>query len=205
MLEETKKAIDEQCKIILEQYKDTLREVEIYKWAVRVFFTIVLGGSIIGIFQLQDYLDDRIAKGTTHLEQLVFAKLLSDNGQYMDALPELVDYARSVSSSPVSSTVRARNGGYNIFGDFNKAGPSIRSYFFLDALDVLTGIQSNDIEAAEFGAPEWEELKNNERFREDILENPRWANDPRVLNRLGLGAAKFAKDREAAVSARQFF
>ncbi len=32
--------------------RDALREVQIYKWAARSFFALVLGGSIVGFFQL---------------------------------------------------------------------------------------------------------------------------------------------------------
>jgi hypothetical protein len=97
LTDDAKKLIQEECTAVLEKYKDVLREVEIYKWATRAFFTLVLGGSILGFFQLQNYLDERIAKGTSHLERLFIARSLTDGNQPKDALPELVEFARSVS------------------------------------------------------------------------------------------------------------
>src|SRR3954447_17543165 len=85
--EEAKKLVQEECKAVLEKDKEVLREVAAYKWAARIFFTLVLGGSIVGIFKAQDYIDDRIAKRTENLERLFLAKSLSDGGQAQDALP----------------------------------------------------------------------------------------------------------------------
>jgi hypothetical protein len=204
LTDEEKKLIEEQCKITLEQYKDALREVEVYKWIARVFFTLVLGGSIIGVFQLQGYLDDRIAKGTSSLEQLFYAKSLSDSGQYRDALPELLEYARSVSSTSIPDNIKATD-SRSEYGDFNKAGPAIRTYFFLNLLDVLIGIPDNDPESASFGSFEWEHLQNNTRFQEDIIYNERFRDDGRVQNRLGLLKVKFAKTRDEVLHARYYF
>lgn len=95
LTDDAKKLIEDHCKSILEQnratlregeveiqkWKDTLREADIYVWAARAFFFIVvlaLGGSIYGIFKTQDYLDERIAKNTSNLERLFYAKSLSD-------------------------------------------------------------------------------------------------------------------------------
>jgi hypothetical protein len=82
--DDAKKLIEAECNRVNEQSKGLLREVEIYKWAARVFFTLVLGGSIVGVFKLQDYIDDRITKRTESLERLFNAKSLSDNGQGQD-------------------------------------------------------------------------------------------------------------------------
>jgi hypothetical protein len=204
LTDSAKELIEKQCTVVLERYKDALREVEVYKWAARVFFTLVLGGSIVGFFQLQTYLDDRIAKGTSTLERLFYAKQLSDANQPMDALPELLEYARSVSSSRVPENTTPE-GSQNMFGDFGKAGPSVRSYFFFSLLDVLTSIPSLEPEAASFGRIEWDNLFKNTRFHQDIIINPVWQNNGRALNRLGLGTAKFARDRQEVLGSKRYF
>jgi hypothetical protein len=204
LTDSAKELIEKHCTVVLERHKDVLREVEVYKWAARVFFTLVLGGSIVGFFQLQNYLDDRIAKGTSNLDRLFYARQLSDADQPMDALPELLEYARSVSSSSLPDNITPE-GGRNIFGDFGKAGPVIRLYFFASLLDVLSKIPSDDPEAVSFGRVEWDNLLKNTRFHQDILASPVSNNNGRVLNRLGQATAKFARTRDDVVEAKRYF
>jgi hypothetical protein len=220
LTDDAKKLIEDHCKSILEQnratlregeveiqkWKDTLREADIYVWAARAFFFIVvlaLGGSIYGIFKTQDYLDERIAKNTSNLERLFYAKSLSDSGQTPDALPEMLEFARYVSSSPQLENLADNT--RNLFGNFAKAGPSIRSYFFINLLDVVSSIPTTNPEDTSFGRTEWEQLLKNTTFRTEILANPRWANDQRVLNNLGLATAKFAEDRSGVLKSKPYF
>ncbi|MFI4998905.1 MAG: hypothetical protein ACHQK9_03400 [Reyranellales bacterium] len=202
--DDAKKLIAEHCKTVLEQYGDALREVQIYKWAARAFFALVLGGSIIGFLQLQGYLDDRITKNTSNLEHLFYAKSLSDGGQPREALPELLEFARISSATALPDSVPSEGSG-NLFGDFAKAGPSIRQYFFLSLLDVISSIPTDAAEDASFGKVEWDQLLRNTRFRTDILNNPRWEDDERILNSLGHAFAKFAGDRTALLQVRPYF
>ncbi len=202
--EEAKNLIELQCRSVLEQYRDALREVQIYKWAARSFFALVLGGSIVGFFQLQDYLDERITKNTSNLEHLFYAKSLSEVGEAREALPELLEFARYSSSTPLPQSVPSTD-SRNLFGDFAKAGPAIRSYFFLNLLDVISAIPNDTSDDAAFGRIEWNELLKNTRFRADILDNPRWEDDERVLNSMGHAYAKFAPDREALLQVKPYF
>jgi hypothetical protein len=203
LTDEAKKLVQDECATVLEKYKDALREVEGYKWAARAFFTLVLGGSLLGFFQLQNYLDERVAKGTSHLERLLVARSLTDGNQPKDALPELIEFAHSVSSKPPPESIRPTGDG-NLFGDFAKAGPTIRTTFFLNLLDVLSTVPGNNLDDATFGQVEWEQMLRNTVFQTQFLDNPKWSNDPRVLNRLGNGFVKFASDRDEALRAKSY-
>jgi hypothetical protein len=202
--DEAKGLIELQCRSVLEQYRDALREVQIYKWAARSFFALVLGGSIVGFFQLQDYLDERITKNTSNLEHLFYAKSLSEGGEPREALPELLEFARYSSSTPLPQSVPSTD-SRNLFGDFAKAGPAIRSYFFLNLLDVISAIPDDSSADPAFGRTEWNELLKNTRFRTDILDNPRWEDDERLLSSMGHAHAKFATSREALLEVKPYF
>lgn len=202
--EEARKLIELQCRSVLEQYRDALREVQIYKWAARSFFALVLGGSIVGFFQIQDYLDERITKNTSNLEHLFYAKSLSDGGEPREALPELLEFARFSSATPLPQSVPSSD-SRNLFGDFAKAGPAMRSYFFLSLLDVISAIPNDTSADAAFGRTEWQELMKNTRFRADILDNPRWVDDERILNSLGHAYAKFAADKTELLQVKPTF
>ncbi len=202
--EDAKKLIELQCRSVLEQYRDALREVQIYKWAARSFFALVLGGSIVGFFQLQDYLDERITRNTSNLEHLFYAKSLSDTGEMREALPELLEFARFSSATPLPQSVPSHD-SRNLFGDFAKSGPAIRTYFFLSLLEVLSSIPNDSSADPGFGRVEWHELLKNTRFRADILDNPRWTEDDRVLMALGHAHAKFAADRAELLEAKAYF
>lgn len=99
----------------------------------------------------------------------------------------MLEFARYVSSSPQLENLADNT--RNLFGNFAKAGPSIRSYFFINLLDVVSSIPTTNPEDTSFGRTEWEQLLKNTTFRTEILANPRWANDQRVLNNLGLATA----------------
>lgn len=93
----------------------------------------------------------------------------------------------------------------NLFGDFAKAGPAIRSYFFLNLLDVISAIPDDSSADSAFGRIEWNGLLKNARFRTDILDNPRWEDDERLLSSMGHAHAKFATSRAALVEVKPDF
>ena len=130
--EEAKNLIELQCRSVLEQYRDALREI--YKWAARSFFALVLGGSIVGFFQLQDYLDERITKNTSNLEHLFYAKFAPDREALLQVKPyfqKLRRYARSADSKAMGSFVLGiysladndMQGAAQRFGEANAAKP----------------------------------------------------------------------------------
>ena len=66
----------------------TLGELKFYRWALRAFFVLLFGGSILGVLKLQDYLDDRIQKRSEELSGILYGSLAQSSEDHAAAVDQ---------------------------------------------------------------------------------------------------------------------
>jgi hypothetical protein len=107
-----------------------------YKWIIRGLFVLFLGGSILGIYKFQDYLDDRIAGRIAKFDNVYLASVLSTSNQYRTALQEINTYFDKISEGDKSST-RKSEGIEQDLSKVSELSKSQRDFFFVTLLDTV--------------------------------------------------------------------
>jgi tetratricopeptide (TPR) repeat protein len=172
---------------VLNKYEKTLRELSAYKWGLRVFFTVLLGGSVLGFLKYQEYLDGRIADRIVRLDSFSYAVSLQRSGNYRKALIELENLADFLKKS-----------GYQSTSEFKK------SYYF-NILTTLANMFELDGDADFVGKISWDRLSKNEEFTRLFILGMEYSKDDQVQNSLGLCTLKYDDSRKAAKKARSYF
>lgn len=86
--DDTKKLLEEHFEQLSRKNEDTLRELSVYRWALRMFFAVLFGGSVLGFLKLQDYLDDRIQKRAEDLSGIIYGSAAQSSGDPRTAIEQ---------------------------------------------------------------------------------------------------------------------
>jgi hypothetical protein len=195
------KLIKEQCEACLKDEKAILVEMNSYKWIIRGLFIVVLGGSIFGIFKVQDYVDERVASRIEKQDDLYSGAVLAATGESRAALEKLDNFANGVSGKV------AQNNQINVATDaawnLDKVSKEEQSFFFLSLLSTLASMkdQFND----EFiGKYHWKALLNDKYFRQQFLTSGRWDANARFNTDMAFGYLKFGDLKSDIETAKQY-
>jgi hypothetical protein len=129
--------IKQQWDRFLEQEKTVLSEMNIYKWALRTFFVVVLGGSIYGVFQIQNYVDDRVARHVEKQDNLYSGAVFTATGNPRSALEKLDSFIMSVSND---SSANQRGSSRNVSWDLSNVSAEQKTFLFISLLAALAAI-----------------------------------------------------------------
>jgi len=186
-LELSKYKAKEEINTLIESYQKTLSELNTYKWALRVVFAALLGGSIFGVMKLQDYIDNRIANRVEKIDRLYFAVSLANTGQWRDSLVEFDA----------------------IWSDFKAPGfkptEQYKSFYYLNLLWVLASLEEYLPNGLPVGQPQWERVQLDADFIHEFMTSNRWENNDAVNNNLALCTLKYVKSDKALRSIRNYF
>jgi tetratricopeptide (TPR) repeat protein len=166
----------------------TLQELAVYRWALRIFLAVFLGGTIFGVLRFQDYLDDRIQKRTEELSGIVYGSVAQSSFDPRTAIEQYNDFLPKLETAAL------------------RPSEPIRSIFYLRFIQAL----ADDVEldpSGEFEVrPAFLALTESRYFKKDFLLNERrWRDDPVYLNSWGRCLVKFgASDNDIGAANRSF-
>jgi hypothetical protein len=214
--EDAIKLIKEQCDELLKQERGTLEELNFYKWLLRAFFVVVLGGSIFGILKIQDYVDDRVAKRVEKQDNLYSGAVLDAAGYPRSALEKFESFLISVNKNasgeggtpivtlPVPTGNRSTGDRWL---DLAKISPEQRNFLVLSMLGALSEIEDkDDVNGGEFvGKSDWAALLTDPVFRTEMVNSSYWENNLRFNIYMGMGYLRYGDDRANFETARSYF
>lgn len=186
--EEAKELVAKQVAALTQANEATLRELKFYRWALRAFFVLLFGGSILGVLKLQDYLDDRIQQRSEELSGIVYGSLAQSSDDPAAAVDQYAAFLEKL-ENPVfrpSESIRA------IY---------YRRFFFALAEDMQVDANGEFI-----ARPAYVELLASKSYKRDLLANQRrWNKDPLVQNAMARCLVKFESTKEALDEAKARF
>jgi hypothetical protein len=94
--EEAKELVAEHVAALTRANAATLRELNFYRWALRAFFFLLFGGSILGVVKLQEYLDDCIQKRAEALSRLVYGSLAQSGDDHAAAVEQYAAFLEKI-------------------------------------------------------------------------------------------------------------
>jgi hypothetical protein len=172
---------------LFKKHEKAIVELSIYKWAVRSFFAVVLGGSILGFLKYQEYLDGRISERIVRLDRFNYAISLIRSNNHRQSLFELVGLEQLIDKSGYAST-----------SEFKQT-----YYYYL--LMAFTGIF--DLNGENFvGQEQWDYLsKTNQEFFRLYVLGTLYDSDSVALNSLGICFLKYDISKSSLGKARSKF
>jgi len=191
--EEAVRLINEHCEKILKQQKDLFAELNIYKWALRTFFVVVLGGSVFGSIKARDYIDDIVASRIQKQDDLYAAAILSTAGDYRRSL-ELFDrfmIAAAGSNSTSTGLFERQN-----MLSWKGVSSQQQTLVFIYLVTTLAGISDQAPNGDFIGKHYWTALLNDPGFRATFLTSDQFDSNLRFNNNYGLGYLRFAENKK---------
>lgn len=186
--EEAKELVAKHVAALTQANEATLRELKFYRWALRAFFVLLFGGSILGVLKLQDYLDDRIQKRSEELSGIVYGSLAQSNEDPATAVDQYAAFLEKLENP--------------LF----RPAESIRAIYFRRFLFALADDMEVDANGEFLGRPAYVELLGSKTYKRDLLANQRrWNKDPLVLNAMARCLVKFESTKEALNAAMALF
>jgi hypothetical protein len=159
----------------LTAHQALIQEANLYKWLLRCIFSVLgLGtiGGIIALFNLNTYLDQRIAAQLESWQALEGTVELSRDGRWPEAREKLID----------------------IYHHLNNSSSEYRSLLFRTLFRVLASIaEPQSDEETWVGETDWNELKDNQTFKREVIEQQS-KRDESYYNQIFLCTLKFAKE-----------
>lgn len=186
-LELLKYKAKEEINTLVDSYKNTLSELDKYKWALRFIFVALLGGSIFGVMKAQDYIDNRIAHRVEKMDRLYFAVSLANTQQWRDSLVEfdvLWEDFKSTSFKPTNQ---------------------YKSFYYLNLIWVLSNLEEYLPNGSIVGQPQWDRLQEDNDFIREFMTSNQWENSSTVNNNLGLCLLKYDKKDKTINSIKNYF
>jgi tetratricopeptide (TPR) repeat protein len=163
-----------------------LHELELYKWAVRAFLLIILGGSIWTVLRYKQIIDAQVAQRMINSDRLNLAIQLAGSGQWRESLSELDDIWADLKKSPSS------------------VDPKYKSFFCRNVLWVVSQTEERLADGSWVGAKEWKELNEDADFQREFTTTGRWDNDEVVNSNLAFASLKFDKSPQSLSTARNY-
>jgi hypothetical protein len=187
LTDEAKKLIKDEYDALTKEQLTVLTELRIYQWLGRLFFTAVLGGTILGIWKLQDYLDIRIAARNDHYEDVYFGVAMA-------------------SQAPEEAATRFAGALSTLEEPIFKPSESFRAqyyFFFIRAL-AESYAQAPDGSFAEKLA--WDQLTSSKLFMRDKVRHfQEWTKDSLFCNLWAHCMLKYQNDKDVLDGARDYF
>ena len=166
----------------------TLKELNLYRWALRAFFVLLFGGSVLGVLKLQDYLDDRIQKRWEDLGGIIYGSAAQSAGDPSTAVEQYTPFLEKL-ETPV----------------FRPSEP-IRSIYYYRFIQALADDNEVDAHGDFLVAPAFVALLASKTYGRDLLANQRrWNQDATLLNARARCAVKFESSVEALQRAKELF
>lgn len=186
--EEAKELVAKHVAALTQANEATLRELKFYRWALRAFFVLVFGGSILGVLKLQDYLDDRIQRRSEELSGIVYGSLAQSSEEHASAVDQYAAFLPKL-ENPVF-----------------RPAESIRTIYYRRFLFALADDMEVDANGEFLARPAYVELLGSKTYKQDLLANQRrWNKDPLVQNAMARCLVKFESTREALNAAKARF
>lgn len=205
--EEAKKAIKDEFREFMYENQKTLDELDLYKWVIRALFVLLLGGSIVGIYKFQDYLDDRIATRIEKFDDVYLANILSASSENRNALEQIGNFFDKLSDgSKVAVGAKTQEQGFeqdlSRASDLSKAQ---RDFFFVTLLDAVAYINDMGIDDNYVGKSYWIALIKNRYFQRDFVLAQRWEANQKFNNRMANAYARFAENIDDVRQSKRYF
>lgn len=209
LTDEAKRLLEDEFRKFARENQQVLDEMNVYKWMIRALFVVVLGGSILGVYKLQDYLDDRIATRVEKFDNLYLASVLATSLQNRNALEEIGSFFDKLAEgSKASTNGSVGNVGLGIEQDFSRVSDlskSQREFFFITLLDTIANIDDIGPDGEYVGKRFWDALTKNRHFIRDFMDGQRWEANERFNNRMANAYARYAENIEQVrLSKRRF-
>ncbi len=182
--EEAQLLIRDQVRTEMKASEAMLSELNVYRWAIRTLFVVVLGGSVLGNSKAQEYLDSRIALRNEKVESLVFASELSNQNSNEDALNILNDL-------------------YSKTNRLNEFSSVLKRYYFSVAIRTI-GPYWQVLPNGFSGQALWDTLNLREDFKGFVEERLR-GGDPNFLNQVAWSTLKFDRATDGWERAKSQF
>jgi hypothetical protein len=166
----------------------TLKELRLYRWALRAFFVLLFGGSVLGILKLQDYLDDRIQKRWEDLGGIIYGSAAQSAGDPSSAVEQYIPFLEKL-ETPVL-----------------RPSQSIRSIYYYRFIQALADDNEVDAHGDFLAAPAFVALLASKTYGRDLVANQRrWNEDATLLNARARCSVKFESSVEALDGAKELF
>lgn len=181
--------LKEDVRTLMTEQQRTLRELNIYKWAIRFVFVMVLGGSILGAATYLDYMDRRvdrrIAERAIKTDRLILAVTYGYSYQWRRSLLSL----DKILQDPT----------------FSDLDPDFKSALFINYLWVLGQIEDQQADGSWVGDAEWKRLNSDRDFVSEFITGSAWEHDSDVNNSLGFCTLKYSSEDSLLTTARNYF
>lgn len=188
LTEEAKELISREFETLSKPIEKTLWELEIYKWVLRVLFVILFGGSIFGVYKLQDYLDGRIVSRNEEYSGLIYGTIAQLSYDPDSAVEMYYSFLNTLNESVY------------------RPNKMIRSIFFTHFITALANANKVDPQGEFEVKSIYSDLINSKWFKKDSPSNDeKWKNDPYFQNALGMCRVKFGDTAEDIDKAQPFF
>jgi tetratricopeptide (TPR) repeat protein len=186
--DEAKRLLAEHFEQLSRKNEETLRELNVYRWALRTFFVVLFGGSILGFLKLQDYLDDRIQKRAEDLSGIIYGSAAQSSGDPRTAIEQYNPFLEKL-ETPV----------------FRPSEP-IRSIYYFKFIQALADDSQVDPHGEFLAKPAFFALLDSKTYKKDLIANQRrWNADPGIMNAWGRCLAKFEGSPDRVREAKDFF
>jgi hypothetical protein len=185
---EAKELIAKEVESLTKSSSALLQELEIYRWALRVLFVLLFGGTLLGIFKLQAYLDDRIQKRSEQLSGFVYGSAAQSSGDPRTAIEQYKDFLGNLESAVL------------------RPSEPIRSIYYLKFIQALADDNQTEPDGDFEVRGVYLTLIGSKFFKKDwLLNEGRWRNDASYLNAWGRCQVKFGSSLADIESAYKLF
>ena len=155
-LENAKLKFESESRALLERHDKELRELRAYKWAMRLFFALVLGGSIYSVLKVDDYVDERVALRIAKTDRVALALNQAQVGHWREAI-SLFDEVRAEMAS----------------GKL-EAGTDFKRFLYFNALWLLGQAYEQNPDGTWVGQEQYDQLMKDHEFRREIFPTGAW-------------------------------
>lgn len=188
--EEIRRIVDEQVNIATDDLRWTIRELKHYKIVFRILLfailSVVLGGSIWTIWELQGYVDKRIVTQIQRMDNLYIAVNYGSSDNFDDALALLETFWADYKSSKVQLSIQGK------------------SFLNLNTLWILSNFNKGYSSGRPGGEEMWKTLLADDTFRSEFLVGNKWYFDPYVCKNLAICYLKYGGSENDLEEAEQF-
>jgi tetratricopeptide (TPR) repeat protein len=188
LTDEAKELIAREFEALAKKTNDTLQELKIYRWALRIIFALLFGGTVLGVLKLQDYLDRRIEERSEELSGIVYGNVAQAAGDLGTAIEQYSDVLDKLDNA--------------VF----RPSESIRSIYYFRFIQALAYDNQTDPDG-EFAVNHvFLSLLRSKSFKKDRLQNEKsWRSDPVYLDAWAMCLVKFGESVQEIESAYVWF
>lgn len=178
--DDAKSLIKLEVDALLKEHRSIRDELNIYRWAIRLLFVVLLGGSVVGVLKLQDYLDDRIQRRSEELSSIIYGSAAQSAGDFRTAIEQYHPYLEKL-ESPL----------------FRPSEP-IRSIYYYKFLMALADDYSVDPGGKFSSLSAFNALVSSKQYQKDWPVNQRkWNQDHAIMNAWARVQLKYGSDEKA--------